>query len=104
MTNNYHLSVDLGLNKQALKRSFEENYGEYSSDEIKERGLDLVKFLLNKPTQRYTANEVQLLVEAYWTAHDECVLDNEDDYSNIEVYHAQKKEALVDKVMKIISE
>jgi hypothetical protein len=99
----YHLKNDLGLHKQVLKNIFKEAYSEVLEDERVERGLDLVEGLLNRRGQGYTADEVlEIINTAYFTAHDECVLDNEDDYSNVEVATSQKKEAKLQKIEKLI--
>jgi len=99
----YHLKNDLGLHKQVLKNIFKEAYLEVPQDEMAERGLDKVEALLDRRGQGYTADEVlQIINTAYFTAHDECVLENEEDYSNVEVATSQKKEAKLQKIEKLI--
>jgi hypothetical protein len=104
MEKTFHLKQDLGINKQVLVRHFKEQYGELPSEEFKERGLDMIQFLLNKPTQRYTTMEVRLILREYWTSHDDCVYENEDDFSNIEVYHVNKKIKLIEDAYKLMHE
>ena len=99
----YHLKNDLGLHKQVLKNIFKEAYSEVPQDEMTERGLDKVEALLNRRGQGYTADEVlEIINTAYFTAHDECVLENEEDFSNVEVATSQKKEAKLQKIEKLI--
>ena len=99
----YHLKNDLGLHKQVLKNIFKEAYSEVPRDEMAERGLDKVEALLARRGQGYTADEVlEIINTAYFTAHDECVLDNEEDYSNVEVATSRKKEAKLQKIEKLI--
>ena len=99
----YHLKNDLGLHKQVLKNIFREAYADVYQDEKAERGLDLVEGLLNRRGQEYTADEVlEIINTAYFTAHDECVLESEDDFTNVEVATSRKKEAKLQKIEKLI--
>lgn len=99
----YHLKNDLGLHKQVLKSIFKDNYSTICEDEKAERGLDIVEALLNRRGQGYTADEVlELINTTYYTAHDECVLENEEDYSNIEVHTSSKKGAKVTEIERLI--
>lgn len=99
----YHLKNDLGLHKQVLKNIFREQYGEICEDEKAERGLSTVEALLDRRGQEYTADEVLNIINtAYFTSHDECVLDSEEDYTNVEVATSKKKEAKLVKIEKMI--
>lgn len=99
----YHLKNDLGLHKQVLKNIFKEQYGEICEAEKAERGLNIVEALLARRGQEYRAIEVLKIINtAYFTSHDECVLENEEDYSNVEVATSKKKEAKVVKIEKLI--
>ena len=99
----YHLKNDLGLHKQVLKNIFKEQYGEICEAEKAERGLNIVEALLHRRGQEYRAIEVLKIINtAYFTSHDECVLDNEEDYTNVEVATSKKKEAKLMKIEKLI--
>ena len=99
----YHLKNDLGLHKQVLKNIFKEHYGDICKDEKAERGLDLVEGLLTRRGQEYTAAEVlDIINTAYFTAHDECVIENEEEYTNVEVATSKKKEVKLHKIEKLI--
>ena len=99
----YHLKNDLGLHKQVLKSIFQDQYGDIYQDEKEERGLDLVEALLNRRGQSYTADEVLgLLYVAYYTSHDECVLENREDYSQVELHTSFKKMQKCSKIEKLI--
>lgn len=99
----YHLKNDLGLHKQVLKNIFKEQYGEICEAEKAERGLNIVEALLDRRGQEYRAIEVLKIINtAYFTSHDECVLENEEDYTNVEVATSKKKEAKLMKIEKLI--
>lgn len=99
----YHLKNDLGLHKQVLKNIFKEQYGDICEAEKAERGLNIVEALLHRRGQEYRAIEVLKIINtAYFTSHDECVLENEEDYTNVEVATSKKKEAKLMKIEKLI--
>jgi hypothetical protein len=79
----YHLFRNFGVYKSTIRRNFEDN----------DRGpeYDPVKELLAKRTQSYTLPEIRLLFGFLWTAHDECVLANSDDYGSLQVWNARQK-------------
>ena len=86
-----HLKNDLGINKSAIFKSYDQD-GSYLSDvEQKERGFDKIKNLLDKRTQKYTKEECRILIDGYLTSHDDCVMDNSDDFTPLEVYQANEK-------------
>lgn len=78
-----HLLDDLGVYKATLKRNFADN----------DRGaeFDRDRELLARRTQRYTLEEAEVLLGWCSTAHDDCVDENPEDYSPIEVYTARQK-------------
>lgn len=79
----YHLLNDFGVYKQTLKANFNDN----------DRGKEHDEFvtLIAKRTQSYTIPELELLFSWLWTSHDDCVDQNSDDYSALEVYQSQQK-------------
>ena len=79
----YHLLHDIGIYKATVSRNFRDN----------DRGAeyDHVRDLLARRTQRYTIDELRELAGFFWTSHDECVLGNTCDFSQIEVYTAARK-------------
>lgn len=98
-----HLLDDLGIHKQSIKRNLKDLNNWISKEEFTERGLDLPFEWINRRTQVYPVSEAEILIAYYLTSHDECVLDNPDDFSPIQVYTAQSKENRHDKAVEIIS-
>ena len=87
----FHLKDDLGINKSAVRKSYENDGEHLPANEHTERGFDEVRDLLNKRTQNYTKEESICLVECYMSSHDLCVIDNHYDFPPIEVYQAEQK-------------
>jgi hypothetical protein len=85
------LKKDLNINKSAIRnnvdRFVEENGLE---DERMELAMDALT-LLHQRGDSYTPDEALMLISWYITAHDECVWDNEDDFSALQIYAANKK-------------
>jgi hypothetical protein len=88
MTRTFHLQYDVGIYKATLKRNF------YDNDRGPE--LDPVKVLIERPGQYYTLAELDLLKGFFCTAHDECVAENPEDYTALEVSVVRRKLATVD--------
>jgi len=86
-----HLKDDLGINKSAIVKSYENDGEHLSPKEHTERGFDEIRDLLNRRTQRYTVEECRELIGCYLSSHDYCVVDNSDDFTPIEVYQANQK-------------
>ena len=78
----YHLLHDFGIRKEAIKRHFDEN----------DRGpeLDHVRDLLKRKGNFYTLEEMLDLSGFFCSAHHECVADNPEDYSPLEVASANR--------------
>lgn len=85
----YHLLDDLGIYKSSLKRSFYNNYGDrlFSGGEPE---AFKARDLLERRGQLYTLEEVEHLSGYLSSAHDNCVSDNPDDYSHVEVWAAER--------------
>ena len=101
-TTTISLSKDLNITKNAIRKQidrFAEEFG--TSDERWEEAMDVMTLLYDRGDV-YTLDEAQILISWYVSAHDECVYDNEDDYSAVEVYQATKKIEKQEKAMKII--
>jgi len=101
-TTTISLSKDLNITKSAIRKQidrFAEEFG--TSDERWEEAMDVMTLLYDRGDV-YTLDEAQILISWYVSAHDECVYDNEDDYSAVEVYQATKKIEKQEKAMKII--
>jgi hypothetical protein len=96
----YHLLNDIGMYKATVVRNFRDN----------DRGpeYDHVRDLLAKRTQRYTIAELRELSGFFWTSHDECVCENDYDYSAVECYTASVKikngEAAVERIERLAAE
>lgn len=79
----YHLWQDFGVRKSAIKRNF------YDNDRDSE--FAEVESLLKLRTQSYTLPEIRKLFAFLWTAHDDCVLENTDEFSPLQVFAAKRK-------------
>src|SRR5690606_9561065 len=79
----HHLLDDFGMYKSTVRRNFDDN----------DRGpeYDHVRELLDRRTQRYTLAELKEISGFFCTAHDECVIENPDDYTPLQVYAAKNK-------------
>lgn len=93
---------DLGVYKSSLKKSYDLHRRGDPEQDAK------VYPLLERRGDKYTLDEARTLVEiCMYFAHHVCVIENPDDFSRIEVWHAQqvenkyeKVEAMLDKLEK----
>lgn len=97
-----HLTNDLKIQKSTIKRIINESCEGLHSDDIVERGFDKAMDLLNRRGLVYTLQEAEFLIDYYLTSHDECIINNEDDYIALEVYRAKSKEKKYKEMKKII--
>lgn len=98
-----HILNDLGISKNSIKKKILEHMDYMgNSDEADDRGLTLANTLIHKRTQMYTTNECECLLSWYFTSHDECVIDNKEDYSPLEVYQSKQKMYRYDSAMEVI--
>jgi hypothetical protein len=79
----WHLLHDVGMYKATVKRNF------FDNDRGKE--FDHVAALLREKRQRYTLAELRELAGFFHTAHDDCVVDNPDEYTALQVYISTRK-------------
>lgn len=79
----FHLLKDFGVYKSLLVKNFSDNDRGPEHDEA--------RHLLTRRTQRYTPSELEVLFDYLWTAHDDCVSENPEDYTALEVYNARRK-------------
>jgi len=77
----YHLLNFFGIRKETIKKNF--NNSAVQDEEV--------GYLLKRPGQMYTLAEIKKLSGYLWTAHDECVVCNKDDYSPLQVKTAEAK-------------
>jgi hypothetical protein len=79
----WHLTNDWGINKDVLKRNFEDN----------DRGpeFELDGQLIFQRGQNYTLPEICVMLGWLTTSHDDCVLDCPEEYSALEVYQVKQK-------------
>ena len=98
----YSLKQDLNISKVAIRKAIDQ-FAECADkeDERWEEAMDAMT-LLHIRGDRYTKEEASALIAWYVTPHDECVIDNAEDYSNIEVYTAEKKEQRLWKAMQVL--
>jgi len=87
----YHLKNDLGFDKSSIKKAVKTATSDFDKDEIKNREMEVVCELLDRPTQTYTAEEAAELIEAFWTSHNQCVFDNPDDFTGMEYFVVERK-------------
>jgi hypothetical protein len=96
------LKKDLNINKSAIRKNID-TYVEYNgyTEERFEEAMDVMT-LLHQRGDNYTKQEAQLIMGWYLTPHDDCVWDNEEDFSAVEVYQVNKKYERMNKAMEII--
>jgi hypothetical protein len=88
----FHILNDLGFSKNSIKKQIAEHMHYMgNSPEADERGLTKANDLISIRTQMSTGDEFECMVAWYFTSHDECVLDNQEDYSPVEVYQSKQK-------------
>ena len=96
------LTNDLKIQKSTIKRIINESCEGLHSDDIVDRGFDKAMDLLNRRGLVYSLDEASFLINYYLTSHDECVMENEDEYIALEVYRAKSKENKFKEMKKII--
>ncbi len=79
----YHLLRDLGVYKASIRNNYESGDLQYEYPQVRQ--------LLDRRTQSYTLTELDELSCWLWTSHDDCVLENSDDYLPIQYYTAKAK-------------
>ncbi len=96
MAKTYHLLKDLGIYKRTVQSVFDSN----------DRGTEhnTVRDLLARKTQQYTLDELSLLAMFFHSSHDDCVEENPEEYTPLEVYVARKKVANSIAAQKILQE
>ena len=100
----FHILKDLGFSKNSIKKKIAEHMDYMgNSPEADERGLTKANSLISSRTQMYTEDEFECMVAWYFTSHDECVLDNQEDYSPVEVYQSKQKMYRYESAMEIIN-
>lgn len=92
-----HIYNDLGIYKNAIKQQIKDYLDMLSIDEANERGLTEAAELINKRTQMYTLEEASRLISWYISSHDECVVDNPEDFHPLQIHTATAKLARYDK-------
>jgi hypothetical protein len=98
------IPVEEIIEEEEIKRNLKDLKDWISAEEFTERELDMPFELINRRTQVYPVSEAEILIEYYLTSHDECVLENSEDFSSIEIYTAQAKENRFERARQIISE
>ena len=98
----FSLKKDIGISKMSIRKAIDE-FAECADrdDERWEQALDAMT-LLHIRGDQYTKEEVSDLISWYVTPHDECVEENPEDFSNVEVYTVEKKMQRLDKAMQIL--
>lgn len=79
----FHLLNDFGIYKTTIRKNF------FDNDRPAE--YDDVFVLLSRRGSHYTLAEIKRLFGFLWTAHDECVLANTDDFNPLQIYAAEEK-------------
>ena len=86
-----HLYNDLKIRKHAVKREILNLIECVGREEAQERGVDVALELINRKTQNYSKEEAFNLLGWYTNSHDECVVDNPEDFHPLQVHVAQEK-------------
>lgn len=98
-----HLFEDLKLRKHAIKREILNLIDCVGKEEAQERGADVALELINRKTQKYSKEEAFSLVGWYTNSHDECVIDNPEDFHPLQVHIAQEKMNRVEFAFELIN-
>jgi len=99
-----HLYNDLKIRKHAIKKEITEYLDMIGgSEEADERGLTQAAELINRRTQIYTPEEAECLIAWYTSSHDDCVLDNPEDFHPLQVHVAQEKMDRMESALKFIN-
>ena len=102
MSNFISLYKDLGIARPTIIKIIDRFVDEVGNeDERMEDVMDSLS-LLNQRADKYTPEEARKLISWYITIHDECVSDNSDDFSGVEVYNAKQKIKRFDNAMSVI--
>ena len=87
-THRKHSLTEFGLSKDTLKERCER--AAYFEDLDNNPGRAEERALLYRRGDSYSLDEVEALISLVVTPHIECVLDNPDDFSTIERWHAER--------------
>ena len=91
MTTTISLKKDLNITKSVIRKQIDRFADEAGTqDDRWESAMDAMT-LLHERGDVYTLDEAELLVNWFVSAHDECVYENEEDYSAVEVHVANLK-------------
>jgi polar amino acid transport system substrate-binding protein len=86
----FHLQNDFGIHKSTVQRNFDADHDQRHDD-----WSNRVRALLEKPTEFYTLDEIDDLIQALSSAHDDQVVRNPENYTDshgrtsIEVWQAE---------------
>jgi hypothetical protein len=97
-----HLYQDLKIRKSALKREVSELIDCIGMEEAQERGADQAWQLLNRKGKYYTIEEARSLVGWYTNSHDDCVVENPEEFHPLQVHVAEAKHMRQDAAFKIL--
>jgi hypothetical protein len=98
-----HLFEDLKLRKQAIKKEILNSINSVGKEEAQERKSDVALELINRKTQEYSKEEALNLIGWYINSHDECIIDNPEDFHPLQVHIAQEKMNRVEFAFKLIN-
>ena len=102
MKTNFISLHEIGMTKAMIRKQIDRFVDEVSvNDERMEQVMDALT-LLNQHEDKYTATEAETLLSWYITSHDECVDENQEGFTGLEVYRVKKKIERYDKAMDTI--
>ena len=85
----YDLENVLRISKQSLKNKIANNF----YDEHRDRGLSI----LARRGRLYSLDDLEYLAGFIASSHDQCVCDNSDEFTPVEVYQSRRNDHLMDK-------
>tara|TARA_R110001599_G_scaffold299537_3_gene504553 strand:+ start:6751 stop:7077 length:327 start_codon:yes stop_codon:yes gene_type:complete len=101
-TTTISLKKDLGISKNAIRIQIDRFAAEVGTqDERWESAMDAMTILKDRG-DICNLDEAELLISWYVSSHDECVWENEEDYSALEAFQAIKKIERQENAMKIL--
>lgn len=96
MAPTYHMLNTLGIRKEAIARTL-------AAIDNHDENWQQASRLVARRTQDYTAAELQVLMQFYLTASDECKDEFPEDYNPLEVHTARAKIARYDAAMAVLA-
>jgi hypothetical protein len=94
----FNIETLLGVSKKRVQNIIKEQY-DYSDD----GRFDGVWAIISRKGNEYTAEEAKEIVISYITSHDDCVMDNSDDFHRLVVHQTELKVGRSERAIEILN-